>query len=118
MQHAVLIVFALVMGVASVELFVRAWKGLLGCLASMVLLWRKSISWKQFLSRLHEYFAIALLCSLSLTLCFRVYLVTYGLGKTEIEQLAYFIACMVRMAPMLSTLSADISAMFETENKK
>ncbi|WP_027182861.1 hypothetical protein [Desulfovibrio inopinatus] len=115
MDTTMQLLFALVMGVLSVELFSRAWLGFLGILADMVLFFRKKRQSQAVMSRLGMHLGIALLCSLSLILCFHLYLVRYGLGKTESEQLFYFLASVVRLTIFIKDIGRHIDALFSCD---
>lgn len=113
MQEAVLAFFAALMGAASVELFGRAFKGLLGAVAAWVLYARGQIGGRGLLRRLNDRLLACLACSAALALGFRVYLQEFGLGGSGMEQLIYFLACTWRLAAFLRTVSADVDAMFD-----
>ncbi|MEW5772304.1 MAG: hypothetical protein AB1916_02155 [Thermodesulfobacteriota bacterium] len=113
MQEAVLAFFAALMGAASVELFGRTFKGLLGALAAAVLFARKEIDARGLLRRLNNRMLTALACGAALALGLRIYLQEQGLGTTGLEQAVYFLACTWRMAAFIRTVRADVEAMFD-----
>ena len=115
MQEAVLALFAALMGAASVELFGRAFKGLLGALAAWILFVRGEIDSRGLLRRLNEHLLTGLACGAALAVGFRVYLQEHGLGESGLEQLVYFLACTWRMAAFVRTVRADVEAMFDAE---
>lgn len=113
MHQAVLILFAALMGAASVELFGRAFKGLLGALAAWILFFRGEIDSQALAGRLSERLLAAAGCSAALALGFRIYLQHAGLGDSGLEQMAYFLACIWRMAVFMRSARTEIEAMFD-----
>ena len=117
MQMSMLLLFAALMGVISVDLFSRAWKGFLGIIADVILFARRDISRRSFFSRLSTHLGITLVCSLGLLLCFHVYLNQHGLGKTEAEQLFYFLASVIRLAIFLKHVGKDMDALLAPDSE-
>jgi hypothetical protein len=113
MGEAALFFWAALMGAASVELFGRSFKGLLGALAAGILFVRGDIAARVLARRLGDRLLTALACGAALAVGFRVYLQEQGLGDSGLEQLAYFLACTWRMAAFLRTVRAEIEAMFD-----
>lgn len=111
------LVVASLMGFASVDLFSRAWRGFLGLIASLILFFRKSIGLKCLFIRLHYYFALSMMCSLTLLLCFHIYLVRFRLGVTQAEQFIYFLAAMIRMIFFVRNINRDIDLLFSWRPK-
>jgi hypothetical protein len=116
MRQVALFALAALMGAASVELFSRAFKDLLGGMAAWVLFFRREIDSRGLLRRLNNRLPTSLACFLVLVLGLRVYLYEQGLGASGMEQLAYFLACIWRMAAFVRTVRADVEAMFETDS--
>ena len=113
MHGAVLALIAVLMGAASVELFGRSFKGLLGALAAWLLYFRGNITSQSLASRLSTGLLLATGCGAALTLCFRLYLQHLGLGQSGMEQMFYFLACVWRMAVFMRTVRTDVEAMFD-----
>jgi hypothetical protein len=113
MQEAVLAFFAALMGTASVELFGRACKGLLGALAAGVLFVRREIGARGLLSGGGARLLTALACGAALAVGFEVYLHEQGLGKSGLEQFVYFLACTWRMTTFVRTVRAEVEDMFD-----
>jgi hypothetical protein len=106
---------AAAMGLVSVDLFARAWKGFLGAVAAVVLNRKGWIGRRAMLMRLHGHLALSLLCMLALLASFRVYLDSFDLGGSTAEQMVYLLACVARMAVFFKNLSSDLDALFGTE---
>ncbi len=115
MLSTVQLVCALIMGILSVELFSRAWLGFLGVIAEIVLYCRKKRDGQTVLSRLGTYCGIALLCSLLLIFFFHLYLVRFGLGKTEVEQMFYFLSSCLGFVFILKDIGNRIDALFHVD---
>jgi hypothetical protein len=113
MDLLVILAIASLMGLISVDMFSRAWKGFLGLVASFILYFKGSICSKCLLVRLNYYFALCVMCSLTLTLCFHLYLARFRLGTTEAEQMLYFLAAMIRMVFFLRNVNLDIDLLFD-----
>ena len=110
-------VIASALGIVSVDLFSRAYRGFLGLVASFILFYRKSIDSRCLFIRIHYYFALSTMCLLTLLLCFRIYLVRYQLGGTQQEQVIYFLAAMVRMYFFVRNINRDIDLLFSWRPK-
>ena len=115
METVVILLLAVAMGLVSVEMFGKAWLGFLGLAAAFTLRAQKLIDSRSMLTRLHESLLRLLLCGGALTLAFTVYIRHLGLGFSEAEMMAYFIAAVARLALFLRTLSRDIDALFEPD---
>ena len=118
-MHALgLMVLAAFVGALTVELFLRAWLGMLGsavALARTVVRGWSGAEGRARLSRFSGRFGRAVLSALLLAAVFRVYLHSFALGVTEAEQYAYFLGCVVRIVPALATLLRDVGALFDSD---
>ncbi len=113
MDSFIQLIFAIMAGVLSADLFVRCWNGVLECLASFVLFFQKKIPAKCLFSRLNRSFPITILCFLALILCFKIYFSILGFGITELEQLGYFLGAVPRTGYYLICAGRMIDAMFK-----
>jgi hypothetical protein len=112
MDGFVLWMFAAVVGVGTTDMFVRAWKGVLGLVACLALRLRGAISTPRCVARAHRHGAVALLCGATLLLIFQLYLRTYGLGTGQGEQIAYFLAAVGRLVVFFKHLGPDLDELF------
>jgi hypothetical protein len=103
---------AVMVGIASADLFVRGWNCFLQCAACIVLLLQRKIPLKIFLSRLSGVIPMTILYFLLLVLCFKVYFSILGFGLSEMEQLGYFMGAVPRTGFYLMNAGKLIEAMF------
>ncbi|NJB68354.1 hypothetical protein GGQ74_002027 [Desulfobaculum xiamenense] len=111
MHPAHVAVLAIVMGFVSVDLFSRAWMGLMSLVASAVLAHRDELAGRELRSRLHTALAVMLLNAGLLAVLFHFYSRVHGLGTTTLECLLYLIAASVRMLVFLRGVSRRIDEM-------
>ncbi len=112
-ETAILLFAAVVTGVITADAFTRAWTGLLRSVASLTLFLRKEIPGEACFMRLSSSVPVAILCTLVLILSFSVYFRTFGLGQSEMEQLAYFVGAVSRTGFYLIGAPKLIDAMFK-----
>ena len=103
---------AVLAGIISADMFVRAWHNFLECAACVVLLVQKKISFQVFIYRLMKSIPFTILFSLLLILCFKVYFML-GYGREELEQLGYFIGAVPRTGFYLVSAGRMIDALFK-----
>lgn len=116
MENTVLFFFAAFMGLATADLFIRAWIGVLRLAAVAVQFSRGQLGIRAFLGRLHFSAALTILYTACLVLSFFLYFRSYGLGRSELEQLGYFLPALARTAHFLKDASNIIDGMFDDEN--
>ena len=104
---------AMFVGLATADMFVRAWTGVLRTVALVVLFFRGRISGEVLFIRLNTTIPLILLCGMTLIAVFFLYFRSYGLGRSELEQLGYFLAAVTRTIWYLMGLSRRIDAMFD-----
>ncbi len=104
---------AMFVGLATADMFVRAWTGVLRFAALLVLYFQGRISGEVLFIRLNTTIPLILLCGLTLTAVFLLYFRSYGLGHSELEQLGYFLAATARTVVFLWGLNRRIEAMFD-----
>ncbi|WP_432735744.1 hypothetical protein [Maridesulfovibrio sp. FT414] len=105
---------AVLAGVATADLFVRGWNGFLECSAAFILFFQKKIPASSIFSRLNSTLPITVLSFLALVLCFKVYFSVLGFGRTEMEQLGYFLGAMPRTGYYLVHAGKMIDSMFKS----
>ncbi len=113
MNSVFLFIAAVLAGIVSADMFVRAWNGFLECAACVVLLVQKKIPSQVFFSRLGRSIPLTILCFLLLILCFKVYFSVLGYGRAELEQLGYFLGAVPRTGFYLVSAGRMIDAMFK-----
>jgi hypothetical protein len=104
---------ALFVGFATADMFVRSWTGLLRTVALVVLFLRGRISGETLFLRLNTTVTMTLLCGLTLAAVFLFYYRFYGLGRSELEQIGYFLTATGRTAVYIMGLERRITAMFD-----
>lgn len=113
MGGVVLFGAAAFVGVATADMFVRAWTGVMRTVALLVLYFRRRISGETLFLRLNTAIPLAILCGLTLYICFLLYFRTYGLGRSESEQVGYFLGAVGRTFFYLIGVNRLIEAMFD-----
>ncbi|OIQ51406.1 hypothetical protein BerOc1_03359 [Pseudodesulfovibrio hydrargyri] len=113
MNDTLLFGAALFVGMATADMFVRAWTGVLRSVALAVLFFRGRISGEVLFIRLNTTIPLILLCGMTLIAVFFLYFRSYGLGRSELEQLGYFLAAVPRTVCYLMGLNRRIEAMFD-----
>lgn len=113
MGSTVLLLAAIFVGVATADMFVRAWTGLLRTVALAVLYFRKQISGEVLFLRLNSAVPQAILCALTMYVCFLLYFRSYGLGHSELEQVGYFMGAVTRTFFYLKGANRLIESMFD-----
>ncbi|WP_319583979.1 hypothetical protein [uncultured Pseudodesulfovibrio sp.] len=104
---------AMFVGLATADMFVRAWTGVLRSVALVVLFFRGRISGEVLFIRLNTTIPLILLCGMTLVAVFFFYFRSYGLGRSELEQIGYFLAAVSRTIWYLMGLNRRIEAMFD-----
>lgn len=105
------ILSAILMGIVSVDLFCRAWMGLMTLIATAVLRHRDEIARQEALARAHRGVLSLLFCGGLLAVVFHLYSNVYGLGTSPGECLAYLLAATVRMVVFLKDVSHRVDRM-------
>jgi succinate-acetate transporter protein len=117
MENTVLFLLAGFTGILTADLFIRSWTGFLKTTAIVMFFARGRLTLQVFLGRLNTSVAVLILCFLTLILCFFLYSIKYGLGRSEAEQLAYFFGAVTRTAMFLKDASGIIEGMFDEEGE-
>ncbi|TIH15899.1 hypothetical protein D0S45_09970 [Marinifilum sp. JC120] len=105
---------AVLAGIITADLFVRGWNSFLQCAASLILFFQGKLKVKDLFTRLSSSIPITILCLLSLILCFKIYFSTFDLGRTELEQLGYFLGAVPRTGYYLISAGKMIDSMFRS----
>lgn len=118
MHPAHTIVIALAMGIVTVDLFSRAWMGLMGIIAALVLNFRGELSRGQFIRRINLRLVNLLFCGGLLVVLFHLYSSVYALGTSQGESLAYLISAGTRLIFFLTDISKQIDDLLSSEHGK
>lgn len=115
MNEFVQICAAILMGIVSVEFFCTSWLGLLGVLASIVMLIRKNVGAGLFLALLNRHLSRCLIFSGLLFIAFKVYLGNFLFGHSELEQLVYLVTVIIAMCRVMKSLPHRVDSLFKKE---
>lgn len=113
MGNLLLFAAAMFVGFATADMFVRTWTGLLRTAALLTLFFRGRITGEALFIRLNTTVTLTLLCGLTLVAVFMFYYRSYGLGRSELEQIGYFLTATGRTAFYLMGLERRIHSMFD-----
>lgn len=109
------IFLALMMGVATVELFAIAWISFMGIIARGVILCRRDCTPLNAVLKISQYILRLVISGALLSTCFYLYSHRYQLGDSGLECMCYLLAATVSMCVLLKNIVHKIHQLFETD---